>query len=226
MRYLRKFNENINNVREHIRTKIQKIRKYLKYDGIDEKGYQKIIDDSNLFLEGELCPLDREKIWLTDDNGDFKYWGFNATYFGIFDVLYTIKTILEESGKNSITLVDIGCGIGNIIRVCNKMGYKSEGIEFQDDLNICHDGLKVKYGDVFNNMELLKNKDVIYLYQPFMDDKLESIFLDKLYDTVNDDTIVIYLHLTKRHKKWEVLKSDKLVKKGYMDVYYKILMKK
>ena len=30
MRYLRKFNENINNVREYIRTKIQKIRKYLK----------------------------------------------------------------------------------------------------------------------------------------------------------------------------------------------------
>jgi hypothetical protein len=221
MKYLKLFNESIDS--SNIRNDIKQIKKYLKYTGITENEYQKMIDDTHLFDSGKLFPTDKDKKVLYDDNDKGKYWGFHASYFGVFNILYTIKSILEKNGKSNIKLIDIGCGVGNVVRICNKMGYNSEGIEYQKELSKHHNDIRVKYGDVFDNMDSLKDKDVIYLYQPFYDDNLEAKFLNKLYDIVNEGTVVIYTHLSENPVKWDILKQHDIADD---DIYCYILMKK
>lgn len=214
------FCENINYKREKILNDIYNIKRLLKFKKITRNDYYKIIDDSNFFEKNKLYPLlDKDRV------KDKKYWGFHASYFDVFNILYTLLNILKNNGKDKPKLIDIGCGIGNIIQVTNMMGYESFGIELLDNFIEYHNSynLNVTYGDVFDNMNILRDMDVIYLYQPFYNDDLEIKFLNKLFHNTKDDVVVVYTHLNEEHPKWDILYNTELSDSN--SIYSYILMK-
>lgn len=68
--------------------------------------------------------------------------------------------------------LDVGCGIGNIMQLAKAVGFDAHGIEYNktlEPLSICNN---IKYIDGFKYKDYA-NYDVIYMYHPIEDHKLE-----------------------------------------------------
>lgn len=210
MKYLRKYNENI-------RLNIENLS-IVKFTKISKKDYLDKISKTGIFKKEELYPSSYDDCNYQGEYG--KYWGFHASYFGVFHILQSIKYVLPTSNPK---LIDVGCGIGNVLYMCDLMGYSCTGIEYNENLKKSKIFDNIIYGDVFNNMEIFKDIDLVYLYQPFYTDELETKFLDKLYKNTKEDVIVIYTHLNEEHIKWKTLHSFCIDNDN--DVYTYILIK-
>jgi hypothetical protein len=172
-----------------------------KFNTIGNDEYQDIINKSDVFEKDKLYPkLDDDK---TQNSG--KYWGFHASDYGVFGVINSIYKILKKNGIKKPKIIDIGCGVGNIVRVSNMIGLDSYGIEINKDLKKFHTDIKVEYGNIFSKLNLLQDKDIIYLYQPFRDDSIEKKFMKMIYDYTKEDVVVIYNHFNFDHHKWRLV---------------------
>jgi hypothetical protein len=215
MKHLKSYNENTkSNLYEELKN--LHIKKFTK---VSKKDYLHTISNIGIFEEGELYPASYDDRNYQGQYG--KYWGFHASYFGIFHILQSIKYILPNKNPK---LVDVGCGVGNVLSMCDLMGYSCMGIEYNENLKKFQIFINIIYGDVFNNIGVFKNVDLVYLYQPFYTDVLETKFLNDLYNNTKDDVIVVYTHMNEKHKKWETLSSFCIDNDN--DVYTNILMKK
>lgn len=104
------------------------------------------------------------------------------------------EDLLEEYYKPGFKLLDIGCGIGNILKLGNEIGYQSTGIEVNEKMKKYHNGLDVIYGDALEiDFRFINKFDVIYLYRPIEKlDKCDDLF-KKIYDNCKDSCIIIYV---------------------------------
>jgi len=138
--------------------------------------YKQIIDE---YLDESIC----KRTWK-DGNG----------YFGHIMSPIVAEKLLMEYYKPGYKLMDIGCGLGNILRLSNYIGYKSWGVEINDKLSKYHDGLNVIYGDVLNiDLKFIKDFDILFLYRPIMgNDKSDQLF-KLIYDNCKDSVKIIYL---------------------------------
>lgn len=173
-----------------------------KFKPISNDEYKDILNKTDLFEKDKLYPGTEND--RTQNNN--KYWGFHASEYGILGVIKSISKILNKNGIKKPKIIDIGCGIGNIIRATNMIGLDSYGIEINEDLKKFHTGIKVYYGDIFSKLNLLQDKDIIYLYQPFRDDDIEKKFMSKIYNHTKQDVVVIYNAFNSYHKKWNIIK--------------------
>lgn len=105
------------------------------------------------------------------------------------------EELLEEYYKPGFKLLDIGCGLGNILKMGNEIGYQSTGIEINEELKKYHNDLNVIYGDVLKmDLRFIREFDIIYLYRPIGSlDKCDDLF-QKIYDNCKDSCIIIYLY--------------------------------
>lgn len=172
-----------------------------KFNSISNQEYQDILNKSDVFEKDKLYPKSEDD--RTQNIG--KYWGFHASDYGVFGVINSIYKILKKNGIKKPKIIDIGCGIGNIVRVSNMIGLDSYGIEINKDLKKFHTGIKVEYGNIFSKLDLLKDKDIIYLYQPFRDENMEIKFMNKIYNHTKEDVVVIYNHYNLEHQKWSLV---------------------
>ncbi|MCB1713248.1 MAG: class I SAM-dependent methyltransferase, partial [Candidatus Riesia sp.] len=68
-----------------------------------------------------------------------------------------VEDILRKYYKPGFKLLDIGCGVGNIMKLANHIGYQTTGIEVNKELKKYHNGLNVIYGDILKiNTSFLK----------------------------------------------------------------------
>lgn len=105
------------------------------------------------------------------------------------------EELLEKYYKTGFKLLDIGCGMGNILKLGNAIGYDSYGIEVNHKLRKYHDGLKVIYGDILNlpDYKFLKKFDVVYLYRPIEPlDKCNDLF-EILHKHCKEGCKIIYV---------------------------------
>lgn len=105
------------------------------------------------------------------------------------------EKLLEKYYEPGFKLLDIGCGLGNILKLGNEIGYQSTGIEINESLKKYHEGLNVIYGDVLNiDLKFIKDFDVIYLYRPLGPlNKCNKLF-EKLYKNCKDNCKIIYVY--------------------------------
>lgn len=105
------------------------------------------------------------------------------------------EELLTKYYKPGFKLLDIGCGIGNILKLGNAIGYESTGIEINRGLEKFHRGLNVIYGDILimPNYNFFKQFDVIYLYRPIEPlNKCDRLF-EILYQYCKPTVVIIYL---------------------------------
>lgn len=65
----------------------------------------------------------------------------------------------------NLTFLELGCGVGNVLRFAKNIGFKVTGLEI--DNNLIQDNTEVINMDILNYpSENYKNYDVIYIYRP------------------------------------------------------------
>ena len=143
-------------------------------DLFDEAGYliQSEYEDGFLYKNGKYC---REV----------------KSPYDCFKTLSHIQIIKNKKLK----LCDIGCGIGTICYLSEKIGYESFGIELNKKMKPIHQYLNIDvvYGDCLKiDLSILNDVDVVYLYRPIYDDALASKLIEKIYSNTKDDVIIVY----------------------------------
>jgi 2-polyprenyl-3-methyl-5-hydroxy-6-metoxy-1,4-benzoquinol methylase len=113
-----------------------------------------------------------------------------ATEYDDLKYLNYIKTYITNP-----ILCDMGCGIGNILHFCNKMGYKTFGYEFNKSLSKIHKkvGVDVIYGDFFTtDLSKLKTCDVVFLYRPISSGPSMNKLFKLIRSNTKDNVIIVY----------------------------------
>jgi uncharacterized UPF0146 family protein len=109
---------------------------------------------------------------LIDNNVDQKSEFFNNI---IIDVRF-LKDLYKIFKPNALFL-ELGCGVGNVLRFAKNIGFNVTGIEINQ--NLIQDTLQVINMDIQKYpIENYKNYDVIYIYRPLKngyDDYIELI---------------------------------------------------
>ena len=97
--------------------------------------------------------------------------------------------------NNNATLLDVGSGLGNIVKLGNAIGFKSSGIEINTELKPWNEGLNITWGNFFEQGELMRDKDIIYMYRPLVKEKdMDKLLRHVLANT--KDSVLIYIKST------------------------------
>jgi hypothetical protein len=115
--------------------------------------------------------------------------------------LKVIKAVANKLEKPNINFCDFGCGLGQIVYYCKKMGMNSIGVEFQERLEAAHKslGIDVLYGNFFDmDLSFLKTQDIIYAYRPIDDTAGITKLLSLLYNNTKEDIVIIFSMLDSR----------------------------
>jgi len=164
------------------------LKKYKLYNfkKINEQYYQNILKKNfNIFKKFDLKKNDGKYIY-PNKNGFFTY----------VPSPIPIENVLLKYYKPNLNLLDIGCGIGNILELSTEIGYNSYGVEINKRLSKYHKelNLNVKYDNILNmDLSFLKNIDIIYLYRPIGDIEKSNILFEKIYKYCKNSCKIIYL---------------------------------
>lgn len=104
-----------------------------------------------------------------------------------------IKNIISKYIKeyNCNNFIDIGSGMGDIVRYVDSLGLNSEGIEIDNTLKEYNIGLNIHFKSAFNHD--YSGYDIIYLYRPMESKgKMDKLF-EKISSDIKKNTIIIYL---------------------------------
>jgi len=104
------------------------------------------------------------------------------------------EKLLIKYYKPGFKLLDIGCGMGNILKLAEEIGYGATGIEINKKLSKYHSELDVVYGDaLYMDLSFINKFDIIYLYRPIDSLKKCNILFDKIYNNCKKSCTIIYL---------------------------------
>ena len=116
------------------------------------------------------------------------------------DLKILFKIAKEHS--DSATIIDIGCGVGNVLKVGLESGYKNAiGVEVQEEL--CKLALQNVNADIVNESAetyMLEDKNMhVFLFNPFSN-KILNIFLENNIDNIKKNkSLVIYNYAFSGH---------------------------
>jgi len=170
-----------------------------------EENYYSIIDNSKMLHEiapeyynknGRIIYNDSNVEQLKISFNDGKYLNFIPSQEEHLNILKTIKDMPYFKDKSPL-LCDIGCGLGTVLYAANKLGYKTIGVDINENLKKFHDriSLNVKYGDILDiNLDFLKDVDVIYLYKPINDSDLNKKLLERIFNNTKKEIIIIFYY--------------------------------
>lgn len=168
-----------------------------------QRQYKKILSDSGFKLRRGTSFYDPPTYWDVSD----------LTHEPIAAPEQVVRCLVEYY-KNGFSLLDIGAGYGNIMKISEIIGYKSTGIELKDTSEYTK-GLDIIYDDFFNvDCDIISKFDVIYFYRPFQNEDQMDIFLDKVHNCSKTGAVIIYLqpHIygpegLKKYKKFKFIES-------------------
>jgi 2-polyprenyl-3-methyl-5-hydroxy-6-metoxy-1,4-benzoquinol methylase len=146
-----------------------------------ENKYKQILKKSSFAKRTGTQYYDPEHDWYNNDN----------THQPVASHEDVIETLFKYY-KPGYSLLDIGAGYGNIMRISEIIGYKVKGIELKDTKKYTK-GLDIIYDDFFNvSSDIISEFDVIYFYRPFTDSHDMDILLKKLDSDCKTGAIIIY----------------------------------
>lgn len=83
----------------------------------------------------------------------------------IIDVKY-LKGLYKVYKPNMVFL-ELGCGVGNVLRFAKNIGYQTKGFEINNKLVHKSNNPDINHGDITElPINMYKNSDVIYCYRP------------------------------------------------------------
>lgn len=164
------------------------------------------------------------------ENGSWHYIPFNTQAF--ISALEIVDIKLR--GKDNLTFVDYGCGIGATLSIAASMGFSAVGYEINEDLfciacmNFTFSNGYNEYGHVEVNKadleseSVYKNKqyDVVYFYCPFNSNRKEDSFELKALDTVKIGGYLICPLPSRCPEAW-----NKLENSNYYSEYNELIRK-
>ena len=109
---------------------------------------------------------------------------------------------MAKSHSDSDTIIDIGCGVGNVLKVGLESGYKyAMGVEVQKEL--CEMALRNVNAEIINESAetyTLEDKNMhVFLFNPFSN-KILNIFLENNIDIIKKNkSLVIYNYAFSGH---------------------------
>lgn len=120
---------------------------------------------------------------LLNGSKNYNHWGNIPIEVEYLEPLYNIY----EEGKS---LIDLGCGAGNVLRYAKNIGFKVKGIEFNEDFKGILKHYDVDFIDIRNmDLTVLSNFDVVYCYKPLK--KGMSKFLIKIKENMKQNAVLI-----------------------------------
>lgn len=127
---------------------------------------------------------------------DFVVESFNKSKNDMFGPVKSpneIKNIIKKYIKkyNCNNFIDIGSGIGDIVRYVDSLGLNSEGVEIDNTLKKYNTDLNIHFKSAFNHD--YSKYDIIYLYRPMESKNSMDRLFTKLSSDIKKDTIIIYL---------------------------------
>lgn len=97
---------------------------------------------------------------LLDGSKEYENWGNIPIEVEHLEQLYN----LYEEGKS---FIDLGCGVGNVLRYAKNIGYVTRGIEINTSYKKYLKNYNVSFIDITKmDLKELNNYDVVYSYKP------------------------------------------------------------
>lgn len=121
-----------------------------------------------------------------EDYIDEEFWGNIAMGYIYYTVLYPL---FDKFKCKSI--IDLGCGSGNVLRYAKNIGYETTGIDFIDysDYNKDHKFIQANLKEI--DYSILKNYDVIYTAMPLKVGKGFEEYIDEICNNMNIGQYII-----------------------------------
>lgn len=160
-------------------------------------------------------------------DGSFpKHFGFIPTslHYNIIDTLLLLYNHIKHTAhgeKHPIYFLDIGCGIGNIVKIADFIGFWAYGLEYNTKIYNVAKKLIGKHNAIKGDMLTFKNYhkyDVLYYYQPMPDYNLMQDFAIKLAKKMKVGTYVI----PNGDNSFGKMKSFQSIHLGEMQIYQKV----
>jgi hypothetical protein len=92
---------------------------------------------------------------------------------------------------NCSKFIDVGSGLGDIVRYVDSLGLDSEGIEIDNTLKDQNKDLNIHFKSAFDHD--YTKYDIIYLYRPMESKESMDRLFEKISSDIKKDTIIIYL---------------------------------
>jgi len=115
-------------------------------------------------------------------------------YFGHIPSSSLSVNIIENWSKPGYNFLDIGSGVGNILRVAKEMSMNVDGLEVNKELEKWNQGLNVYYVDVLKSNFDFSKYDLIYLYRPIEQVRYCDDLFSEIFKTAKKGVIIIYVY--------------------------------
>lgn len=180
------------------------------------RGYISFISDSYKIRDGY------------ESTKGTKHYGFiPSRTMSILEALYVLYIHMDGGYRhynNRYSFLDIGCGIGNVVLLAEKVGFDAYGLEYNNKIyNVAKkfiDKYHIFKGDM-TNFRNYDKYDVLYCYSPINDGKVMTKFTAKLAKAVKPGAYVIlngYSYIFGSSKEFELVK---LKSNSYYPIYRK-----
>lgn len=102
---------------------------------------------------------------------------------------------IKKAEKRQLNFLDLGCGIGNMLILANILGYKSIGVEYNEELVKIARRIYSSHIIQYNilNIENFLEYDVIYMYRPIDDEKVLKKLMQKIITKAKIGTYFIFM---------------------------------
>ena len=115
--------------------------------------------------------LDYNRFLISIDRYELFNYDKTLNYYGNIPINVEELKCLYDIYKPEMKLLDLGAGIGNVLRFTNNIGYDVTGIEFNPDFEKYLKKFNYSIKDIKElGVSYFKNFDVIYSYKPLKDD--------------------------------------------------------
>lgn len=133
--------------------------------------------------------------YLINLNKNLSYWGFVPCNVNHLKHFYSIY-------ENNMSMIDLGCGIGNVMRFAKNIGYDVQGVELNKEL-IKYNPYSVITSNLFNiDFKAIERFDIVFSYKP-----IKKGFDTFLNEVVNNMKLGSYLITPEFEFKNEKLKQ-------------------
>lgn len=116
-------------------------------------------------------------------NPDLFEYEFDDCLYKNIPIERSILKSLYKIYQNGDSLIDLGSGIGNVLRFAENIGYKCKGVEIDQRFKEITKNFDIEFTDIraFDKSKI-SNFDVVYSYLPF---KNKSDFATYIDDIIN-----------------------------------------
>ena len=143
------------------------------FNNIDSLRYNKYLSDNNISN-------------TLDSSYELDYWNYITMDYTYYEVLYPLYERF-----NCKSIIDLGCGAGNVLRYAKNIGYETIGVDFEDFSLYNKNHLFIQYDIIDLDVSIYSKYDIIYMALPLKIGKGFEEYLEIVKDNMNVGQYII-----------------------------------